>query len=84
MKKLFMPELLFAFLFLPWLCSCSVQEKAGGEIRLQVTGLNSDVSLSVDELFSSIQVIPLETQDSCLLMNVEKVLPKADGSFFHL
>ena len=48
---------------------------------MQVTGLNSGMSLSVDELFSSIQVIPLETMDSCLLMNVEKVVPCKDGYF---
>lgn len=70
-----------SFIFLPWLCSCSVRQKVDGEIRLQVTGLNKDVSPSVSELFSSIQVIPLETQDSCLLMNVEKVVPCKDGYF---
>ncbi len=61
--------------------SCSVQQKMDGEIKLQVAGLNSGVLPSVDELFSSIQVIPLETMDSCLLMNVEKVVPCKNGYF---
>lgn len=81
MKKLFITKLLFAFIFFPLFHSCSMQQKADGKIKLQVTGVNSSVSPSVDELFSSIEVIPLETQDSCLLMNTTKVVPCKDGYF---
>ena len=81
MKKLFIKNLLYVLIFFPLFYSCSVQQKIDGEIKLQVTGLNSGVLPSVDELFSSIQVIPLETMDSCLLMNVEKVVPCKNGYF---
>lgn len=76
-----MSRLLFALIFFSLFYSCSIQQKADRGIRLQVAGLNNGVSPSVDELFSSIQVIPLETMDSCFLVNVEKVVPCKDGYF---
>lgn len=53
------------------MCACTSGQKSG------VTALSVDLSPSeipFGELFSEMELVPLETTDSCLLMGVDKVV----------
>lgn len=74
-------KLLFIFVLSLLFYSCSEQKDVEEGVKLQVSGLNNEVSPSIGELFSSMEVIPLATRDNCLLKNVGKVVPCKDGYF---
>ncbi|MCD8094258.1 MAG: 6-bladed beta-propeller [Bacteroides sp.] len=75
-----MNKILSLIFFSSLLYSCSVKQHADTETRLEVE-LDNSISPSFKEMFSSIEIIPLETRDNCLLMNVEKVIPCQKGYF---
>lgn len=66
-------SLLFVFVaVLSAIGGCKEGQECGG-LRLQVN--LAEQSVSWNELFSHLEVIPLETQDSCLIMDIEKIIP---------
>lgn len=62
------------------LFSCA-QDKEGSEKLLHVT--LEETPVSVKDLFSSVEVIPLETNDSCLLARITRIR-EVNGNFYLL
>ena len=72
----------FILLFLVTMCtSCNINKTGNeGDLILNVD-FKSPNPVQFDELFSKIELIPLETNDSCLLVSVDKVFLSGEELF---
>lgn len=62
---------LLGFVFI----SCSQNAKEGLDIPTLEVDITTPKEVTFDELFSKAELIPLETNDSCFIINIEKVIP---------
>lgn len=65
---------ILTFLFLiSFFVSCSVKHTNDSRGETLNVDLNAQHSIKFDDLFSKVEIIPLETHDSCLIINIGKV-----------
>lgn len=67
----------FFILVITLFSSCSTKQKHDSHSTTLKVDL-TEQNVSLNELFSHIEVIPLETQDSCLIIEIEKVMLHQD------
>lgn len=70
-------KLYHLFLVIILCSSCSNKQKHDSKSTTLEVDL-TEQNVSLNELFSHIEVIPLETQDSCLIIEIEKVMLHQD------